>query len=88
MGNEPWKIFQTLAGVLTQIGNRRRIQIIRMNLSFWSGLNDWLRQTLVAEAAINEEDIEQFQAADVIINFYKDKDYELIGIEKEKQLEL
>ena len=42
---------------LIQTGTGRRIPIILMGTTFWQGLLDWMRQTLLAEGMISEQDL-------------------------------
>jgi len=66
---------------LTQTGKSKRIPIILVNSRFWNGLLSWFRKTLVAEATINEDDLNLIQVVDTpqqvlktIQDFYRGKD--------------
>ena len=55
-----------LAEILTlvQTGKTRRIPIVLVGTGFWSGLIDWLKDTLVEEGTIDPDDLELFQLVD------------------------
>ena len=80
---------------LTQTGKSRRIPIILVKTDYWQGLLDWFQQKLIAEGALNENDLELLQVVDeaqhvldAIINFYKENDRETYPTDQNKQLEL
>ncbi len=55
-----------LAEILTlvQTGKTRRIPIVLVSSSFWQGLIEWLRESMLAEGAISAEDLDLFVIAD------------------------
>jgi uncharacterized protein (TIGR00730 family) len=55
-----------LAEILTlvQTGKTRKIPIILVGRDFWNGLIHWLKDTLVAEETIDEEDLALFEVVD------------------------
>jgi hypothetical protein len=72
----------TEALTLIQTGKIRRIPVILMGRSFWAGLVDWIRTTLVEEALINPEDAELFKViddpqgvVDAIFDHYADRSF-------------
>ncbi len=86
-----------LAEILTlvQTGKTRRIPIILVNGEFWSGLLDWLRETVCAEGAINPEDLDLLQICDeprdvldAIFTHYETRGFAPSAEEKEIMLEL
>ena len=64
---------------LIQTNKIAKFPIVLMSKSFWSGLLDWIRETLLeANGNINEPDLDLFYLADTvdeavehIVNFYK-----------------
>ena len=86
-----------LAEILTlvQTGKNRRIPIVLVESAFWSGLLDWMRDTLVANGNINPEDLdlitvcdEPQQIVDTIFAHYQDRGFELSADEQEILLQL
>ncbi len=86
-----------LAEILTlvQTAKSRRIPIILVNSSFWDGLIQWFRETLVTEGTISPEDLgllqvvdEPQQAVDAIFSYYKDSNLEPTTEDRHKLLEL
>ncbi len=86
-----------LAEILTlvQTGKTRRIPIILMGSSFWQGLIDWFKGTLVEEGTINAEDLDLFtvldepkDVVDAIFAHYQSRDFEPSAEEQEILLEL
>jgi hypothetical protein len=86
-----------LAEILTlvQTGKTRRIPIILVGGTFWRGLIDWFRDTLVAEGTISAGDLDLFQVIDTpqdvvnaIFDYYEHKSFEPSEKEREKLLEL
>lgn len=86
-----------LAEILTliQTGKSRQIPIILVNSAFWAGLIAWIKEKLVSEGTINQEDLallqvidEPQQAVDAIFSYYKDRNIELTPEERHRQLEL
>lgn len=68
---------------LIQTGKTRRIPILLVHEPFWSGLLDWLRNTLVARDAISEQDLEIVQVVetadevlDAIFSHYETRGFE------------
>jgi len=68
---------------LVQTGKSRRIPIILVGTEFWSGLIDWLRNTLLVAGTIGEDDFNLFQVLDdpddvvnAIYAFYEDAEDE------------
>jgi len=66
---------------LIQTGKTRKIPIILMNGSFWKGLLDWFRTTLVNEGMISADDMDLIQiiekpedVVEAIFEFYEDQD--------------
>ncbi len=55
-----------LAEILTlvQTGKTRRIPIILVQSSFWDGLLNWFKETLVKEGTISESDLDLIQVID------------------------
>jgi len=86
-----------LAEILTlvQTGKTRRIPIILVGHSFWSGLLDWFRDSLIAEGTISEFDMDLMQVCeepDEIVNaifaHYEKRSLEPSEAEQEIMLEL
>lgn len=86
-----------LAEILTliQTGKSRQIPIILMNSTFWHGLIEWLKGTLVREGTIDPGDLRLFrvvdepqQVVDAIFGYYKDRTIEMTLEERHRQLEL
>ncbi len=68
---------------LIQTGKTRRIPILLVHEPFWSGLLDWLRNTLVARDAISEQDLKIVQVVetadevlDAIFSHYETRGFE------------
>jgi len=86
-----------LAEILTlvQTGKSRRIPIILVQSSFWAGLIDWFKQSLLAENTISEKDLDLIQIIDepseivaAIFNFYEGRNFEPSNEEKARLLDL
>jgi uncharacterized protein (TIGR00730 family) len=86
-----------LAEILTLVQTRktRRIPIILVGSSFWAGLVDWFKNTLVAEGTISAEDMDLFkvldepkQVVDAIFAHYQSRDFVPSAEEQEILLEL
>ncbi|MGB5306700.1 MAG: TIGR00730 family Rossman fold protein [Gammaproteobacteria bacterium] len=86
-----------LAEILTlvQTGKTRRIPVILVGSEFWSGLIDWLRDTLVSEGTIAAKDLDLFQVVDeaqavvdAIFDYYEHKSFEPSEKDRQKLLEL
>jgi hypothetical protein len=65
---------------LIQTGKSRRIPVILVGTSFWQGLLDWFRNTMVAHGTLTEADLGLIeiidgtdQILDAIFNFYEKK---------------
>lgn len=86
-----------LAEILTlvQTGKTRRIPIILVHEPYWRGLVDWFRDALVAEGAINPEDMSLFrvlnepgEVVDAIFDHYENRGFEPSQEEREVLLDL
>jgi uncharacterized protein (TIGR00730 family) len=86
-----------LAEILTLVQTRktRRIPIILVQSSFWSGLIGWLRSNLVQEGMISEEDMKLFavvnepeEVVETIFAHYENRGFEPSAEERERLLEL
>jgi predicted Rossmann-fold nucleotide-binding protein len=49
---------------LIQTNKIGRFPIILMGTSYWSGLFDWVKNTMLAEGNINKEDLDLFKMTD------------------------
>ncbi|MBE0618957.1 MAG: TIGR00730 family Rossman fold protein [Proteobacteria bacterium] len=56
------ELFEALT--LVQTGKIRRFPIILLGTEYWSGLLEWLRERMLAEGCIGEEDLELFHVCD------------------------
>jgi len=86
-----------LAEILTlvQTEKTRRIPIILVGSTFWGGLIQWFRQTMVPEGTIGPEDLDLFQLVDkpeevveAIFAYYDDRCFEPSVAEREILLHL
>lgn len=86
-----------LAEILTlvQTGKTRRIPIILVGGSFWSGLVDWFRDSLVTEGTISPEDMKLFKVVEsaeevltAIFDHYEHRSFEPSEHEREMLLHL
>jgi len=86
-----------LAEILTlvQTGKTRRIPIILVGSTFWRGLVDWLRDTMVAHGTISVEDLDLFlildkpeQVVDAIFSHYEGRGFDPSAEEREMLLQL
>lgn len=86
-----------LAEILTlvQTGKSRRIPIILVGSSFWCGLLDWFRDTMVAQGTIDENDLGLMSVCDephaivkAIFAHYESRSMEPSAAEQEILLEL
>jgi len=86
-----------LAEILTlvQTGKSRRIPIILVNHAFWTGLLDWMAESMCAEGAISAEDLELVQiceepeeVVDAIFDHYEARGFEPSEEEQERLLQL
>jgi uncharacterized protein (TIGR00730 family) len=80
---------------LVQTGKSRKIPIILVGKNFWSGLLDWLKNTLVAERMASVEDLDLIQIIDApeaiveaIFKHYEATGFELTPAERKIQLYL
>ncbi len=80
---------------LVQTGKTRRIPIILVQRSYWQGLVDWFRASLVAEGMIDKEDIDLVQLLDqpdqvveAIFHHYETRGFEPSVQEREILLNL
>jgi len=80
---------------LVQTGKSRNIPIILVNKSFWSGLLDWFKNTLVEYGSINAEDLDLISLAEtpeevvkLIFDHYENRDFEPSLEEQEILLQL
>lgn len=80
---------------LVQTGKSRKIPIILVGSKYWAGLVDWLRNTLVAEAMANVEDMDLIQViddpkqiVDAIFKHYETTGFELTPAQRKMQLYL
>jgi len=74
-----------LAEILTlvQTGKTRRIPIILVGSTFWRGLSDWFKQSLVKQGTISVQDLELFmildkpeQVVDAIFSHYEGRSFD------------
>ena len=74
-----------LAEILTlvQTGKTRRIPIILVGSSFWSGLKAWFKETLVQQGTIDAADLDLFmildkpnQVVDAIFSHYEGRSFD------------
>jgi len=80
---------------LVQTGKSRRIPIILVGASFWSGLIDWFRDRLVGEGMIGADDVDLMRVIDdpdaiveAIFHFYENRGFQPTAEEREKMLNL
>lgn len=80
---------------LVQTGKSRKIPIILVGKKFWSGLVEWLKNTLVAEGMALPEDMDLIQQIDdpqaiteYIFNHYAETGFDLTPVERKMQLYL
>jgi hypothetical protein len=83
------------AVTLVQTGKSRKIPIILVGSTFWAGLVDWLKNTLIAEGMANPEDMSLMQIIDepkeivaAIFRHYESTGFELTPAERKIQLYL
>jgi uncharacterized protein (TIGR00730 family) len=86
-----------LAEMLTliQTGKSRRIPIVLVGSTFWGGLIQWFRQTMVPAGTISPQDLDLFQLVDkpeevveAIFAYYDNRCFEPSMAEREKLLHL
>lgn len=80
---------------LVQTGKTRKIPIILVNRSFWQGLIDWFKSTMVTEKTIDAEDLDLIkiletpeEVLDAIFTHYEHRGFEPSAEEAEKLLHL
>lgn len=80
---------------LMQTEKIRRIPLILVGSSFWSGLMEWFQAQMVSQGLINQKDLELMQVIDepdqvvsAILEFYKTRELELSEDERQKMLYL
>jgi uncharacterized protein (TIGR00730 family) len=80
---------------LVQTGKSRRIPIILVGGDFWHGLVDWVRDKLVGEGMISQNDIDLMQIieepeaiVEAIFNFYENRGFQPTRAERERMLNL
>ncbi|MFK8029248.1 MAG: TIGR00730 family Rossman fold protein [Gammaproteobacteria bacterium] len=80
---------------LVQTGKSRPIPIVLVGHSFWDGLVDWFRSSLLASGTIAAKDLNLFsvvdsaeEVLDVIESHYSERDYEPSAEEQEVMLGL
>lgn len=80
---------------LIQTGKTRRIPVILVGTTFWGGLLDWFRNTLVKDGMISPEDLDIVQlidepanVVDAIFAYYEERDFEPSDEERQKTLYL
>jgi uncharacterized protein (TIGR00730 family) len=80
---------------LIQTGKSTRMPIVLVNRTFWGGLVDWFRQSLLVNGTIDESDFELFTVVDTpdevldsIFHFYETSGFEISEQEREIKLNL
>jgi uncharacterized protein (TIGR00730 family) len=80
---------------LIQTGKSRRIPVILVNPTFWQGLIDWFKNTMVRDGTLGQQDLELLSivdtpqaVVDTIFAYYKDRNIEVTNEERHRQLEL
>lgn len=80
---------------LIQTGTGRRIPIILMGAEFWSGLIDWMRNTLLAQGMIAEADLDLMRVIDepaevveAIFDFYQSRGFYATASDRDSNLYL
>lgn len=80
---------------LIQTGKGRRIPIVLVGTTFWAGLLDWMRTTLVDNGMIDIKDLDLMTITDdadtavaSIFDFYEKRGFEQTAAEREKLLYL
>lgn len=80
---------------LVQTGKTRRIPIILVGSTFWGGLIDWFKDTLIKEGTIGAEDMDLFKicddpndVVDAIFDHYQNRGFEPSAEELEKMSRL
>ncbi len=80
---------------LTQTGKSKSIPIVLVGSTFWQGLVDWFRQSMLAAGTISANDMHLFQLVDepeavveAIFHYYEKRDQNLTAESRENHLEL
>lgn len=80
---------------LIQTGKSRRIPVILVRSTFWKGLIDWFKDTLVKEGTIDPEDLDLMillddpeEVVDAIFRYYERRGFETSPEEEETLLNL
>ena len=80
---------------LMQTGKGKQMPIVLVGTAFWSGLIDWMRETLLAEGMIGAGDIDMMRIVDdsdavvnAIFDFYEARGFEQSATDREKLLYL
>lgn len=86
-----------LAEILTliQTGKVKRIPIVLVGSSFWAGLVDWMKDTMLVEGTISESDLDLFKvvdqaddAIDAIFDYYEGVDFDTVIGEQSTSLDI
>lgn len=86
-----------LAEIMTliQTGKSRKIPIILVESSFWSGLMEWFKGSMIKQGTISQSDLELIQiidqpqqVVDAIFDYYRSRTFEPSAEEKERMLHL
>lgn len=87
------ELLEVLNLVQTRMG--RQIPVILVDRSFWGGLIDWMRTTMVPRGLLNESDLALMQVVDTeidcvnaIFDFYQCRDFEPTPDEHERSSRL
>jgi len=87
------ELFEALTLIQTRKG--RRIPIVLVGNGFWSGLLDWMRDTLVERGLIDTDDIglmkpvdDDDAVVDAIFDFYESRGFAQSATERELMLYL
>jgi hypothetical protein len=80
---------------LIQTGTGRRIPIVLVDAGYWNGLLAWMREKMVTEGMIDQQDLSLMQVAenadqvvDAIFDFYEARGFLQTGVEHEQLLYL
>jgi len=80
---------------LVQTGKSRKIPIILVGGKFWSGLLDWMRDTLVSQGMIAASDLDLMQVieepeaiVEAIFDYYETRGFQPTRAERDKMLNL
>lgn len=87
------ELFEVLT--LIQTGMGRRIPVILIDSSYWGGLIEWMRSSLVAQGTISPEDVDLIEVTDdparvvdAIFDFYQTRGFETTSEERQSLLYL